>query len=110
MDEKLYNFNAPEVDLKELIHLQSYRFEKDINFEEGYDPEVKAELLLNFVDKLEKLNILTDFYKSAIDCILNELPENMILETTKGKVYKINKKYCDKFIEQCYHNCVKEEI
>ena len=102
-DEKLYNFDIPVFDFKELIKLK--KFDIDLDFEEGFYPELRAELLINYIDKLEKAEKLVSAYKKAVETILKDLPADMVIENNKGICYRIIKK-CDKDYLSFYSNSV----
>lgn len=93
-DERLYALNYPNIKSDEIVYLKKYEFDKE--FEEGYDPSVNAELLLNYQNKLHKINVLKKFYEHAIDSITKDLPNGMILYSSTGEKFKIQNKYSDK--------------
>lgn len=95
----------------EVIHLEKYWFNKDIDFEEGNDIEGKAELLINYHKKLLQAQEKVEYFKRCIDALTNELPEDMYIKSSNGVIYYIQRKVTDKelipYISEC--ECCQEK-
>ena len=95
----------------DIIYLEKYWFNKDIDFEEDSDLEGKAELLIHYHKKLLQAQEKVKYFKRCIDVLTNELPEDMYIKSSDGVVYYIQRKTTDKelipYISEC--ECCQEE-
>lgn len=82
----------------DVVYLKEYWINDDINFEEDSDLEGKAELLINYLNKLEQAKEKVKYFKKCIDTITNILPENMHIRASNDRTYFIAKKDSDKDI------------
>lgn len=95
----------------EVIYLEKYWFNKNIDFEEGSDVDGKAELLINYYNKFLHVKESMEYFKRCIDTLTNVLPEDMYIKSSNGVIYYIQRKVSDKklipYISEC--ECCQEE-
>lgn len=95
----------------EVIYLEKYWFNKNIDFEEGSDVDGKAKLLINYYNKFLHVKESMEYFKRCIDTLTNVLPEDMYIKSSNGVIYYIQRKVSDKklipYISEC--ECCQEE-
>lgn len=98
--EELHNFSRQEVNLDEVVHLKKIcGLNKDLESDDIDNIKINAELLLNYIHKINKLQFFLKYFNKNVNKILNELPNDIIIKG-EGEVaslsYIIRKKECDK--------------
>ena len=96
----------PHTNFKDIIYLESIsyddKFKGDLE-----DVRLKAEVLINYIDKLKKAKLLVSFYEDTVNALLQELPEDTSIKASHGLMYYIAKKPFDRYY---YTNEIPKEL
>ena len=92
-------------DFKETIYLKNISTDDNHKFQE--DDILKAEVLINYIHKLEKAKYLVSFYQDTVNALMQELPAPLVIEADNEKTYFVAKKPFDRYYystENCYES------
>ena len=102
-EDKFYRrLLKPSTDFKETIYLKHISCE-DHKLTE--DDRLKAEVLINYINKLNRAKYLVSFYEDAVNALMQELPTRLIMEADNEVTYFIAKKPFDRYFyttEKCH--------
>lgn len=102
-EDKFYSrLLKPSTDFKETIYLKHISCEDDKLTE---DDKLKAEVLINYINKLNRAKYLVSFYEDAVNALMQELPAPLIAEADNEVTYFIAKKPFDRYYyttEKCH--------
>lgn len=98
--EELHDFSRQKINLDEVIYLKKIcGLNKDLKYDDIDNIKTNAELLLNYIHKINKLQFFLKYFNRNVNKILNELPSDIIIKGKGEDVslsYIIRKKECDK--------------
>lgn len=98
--ERLHGFSGREINLGEVVCLKKIcGLNKDLECDDIDNIKINAELLLNYIHKINKLQFLLKCFNRNVNRILNELPSDIIIKgegEATSLSYIIRKKECDK--------------
>lgn len=87
----------PHTDFKDIIYLENMSYDDSKTTEDYEDIKLKAEVLINYINKLQKAKLLVSYYEDTVNALMQKLPEGIAIEASDGVTYFVAKKPFDRY-------------